>query len=124
VEGDVVADEDVDREQDIYEAIAFGLSRLTEPMLSGYSPDEIARAMGRVMRFGGPDPAFQGFLRDRVAALSDGMTRLEDADPAEFPQRSKDPSVWYVRVVGLLLTRLGVIGNYTRPVELFDLARR
>jgi hypothetical protein len=107
-------------DQDIYEAIAFGLSRLMEPMLQAYSADEIALAMGRVLRFQGPDPGFRAFVRERVGALSDGLTRLEDADPAEFPERSKDPSVWYVRVVGPVFTRLAMIGNFTRPVQLFD----
>lgn len=110
-------------DQDIYEAIAFGLSRMMEPMLQAYSADEIALAMGRVFGFQGPDPGFQAFLRDRVDVLSEGLTRLEDADSADFPQRSKDPSVWYVRVVGRMLTRLASIGNFSRPVELFDVPR-
>jgi hypothetical protein len=61
------------------------------------------------------DTGYLAWLTRRVHEVSGGMTRLEDADPAEFPFRSKDFTATYHRLVGLFVQRLVIFERATPP---------
>src|SRR3712207_3788794 len=98
----------------VHEAIAGALARLTEPDLGGFDDEQIRRAMdeayGTDVRI---NPDYLAWLGRRIGELSGGMTQLRDAQPDEFPFRSKDFSATYHRLAGLFVDRLVIFQRST-----------
>jgi hypothetical protein len=63
-------------------------------------------------------PDWLGRLRVRIQELSDGTTKLEDADKDDFLYLSKEWGAVYQRLRGLFTQRLVIIGRST-PQFLF-----
>lgn len=99
----------------VFETVAQALAGLKQPDLSGFDEVEVWNEMAQLLTPGSQE---LGRLRDRVAELSGGLTRLQDADPEEFAWRSKELGAVYQRLQGLFIDRLVIMGN-SEPQFLF-----
>lgn len=100
------------------EAVAAALADLRQPDLSGLPEEQVRAAAAQMFGEQGLRPEWLDWLRSRIVELSNGMTRLEDADSADFLYQSKEWGAVYQRLVGLFTDRLVIIGNST-PQFLF-----
>ncbi len=97
------------------EAVAAALAHLRQPDLSGLPEEQVRAATAQMFGEQGLRPEWLEWLRSRVVELSNGMTRLEDADSADFLYQSKEWGAVYQRLVGLFTDRLVIIGNSNPP---------
>ncbi|MEA2479615.1 MAG: hypothetical protein QOJ07_1537 [Thermoleophilaceae bacterium] len=104
-------------DEEVHEAAAASLARLTEPDLSAFPSDTVTFAMARAFGPTGPDPAWLERLAGRVAELSDGAVRMSEAPREDFPYVVKDPSAAYARLDGPGGEQLLVIGPFTPPFQ-------
>jgi hypothetical protein len=102
----------------VLEEAARALAELVEPDLSTFPETQVWAAMTTVLDSTDPSAGGLGRLRARIHELSAAMTRLEDADKADFSYESKEWGAIYQRLVGLFTERLVIIGR-SRPQFLF-----
>ncbi|WP_433279083.1 hypothetical protein ACQPZA_05920 [Pseudonocardia xinjiangensis] len=95
----------------VLESAARALAGLVQPDLTAFPEPRVWEAMTSVVGDGGQAGDGLGRLRARIHELSGAMTRLEDADMAEFGFRSKEFGAVYQRLVGLFTERLLIIGR-------------
>ena len=95
----------------VHEAIAAALARLRQPDLTGFPRDQVDAAVAAMFGDAGVRPEWLAWLRGRIRELSNGVTRLEDADRANFRYLSKEWGVSYQRLVGPAGDRLVIIGR-------------
>lgn len=108
-----------DRDERVYDRLATGLAALSEPDLSSLTPAEVDKAMMWAYPPTGPRPKWLDALRRRIAHDSMFQTRLEAADPGEFPFRVKEFAASYHRLVSTSgEIRLLVMGPMHPPVQL------
>lgn len=111
-------------DDEVQGTIVRALAKLTEPNLKDYfSPAEIELSLRNCFSQDGINPQWLNWLRENVFQVSGGMTRLEDADAAEFEYRSKDWVATYYRIVGLFSERLVII-QPSSPQVLFVRSRQ
>ncbi|MEP7089390.1 MAG: hypothetical protein ABI776_04715 [Nocardioidaceae bacterium] len=91
----------------VLDAIARSLAALRAPDLSGFDAMPVWRTMHELLT----DPDAWKGLEDRVKAISSGTVRLEDADSAQFPFLTHELGARYVRLRGLFVEQLAVVGN-------------
>ncbi|MFF3885596.1 hypothetical protein [Streptomyces sp. NPDC001914] len=102
----------------IYGQVAADLAAMTEPDLSAFARGDVDQAMIRVYPPSGPRPEWLEGLRRRIAHDSIFQTRLEAADPADFPFRVKEFAASYHRLANTSgETRLLVMGPMQPPVQ-------
>jgi hypothetical protein len=101
----------------IYAQAAAALAHMAEPDLSDFSKPDVDIAMARAFNQFGPHAEWLAAFRSLVQTMSGGVTRLEDADPSEFPYRIKDPATAYQRLVGETGTQLLVMGPFQPPFQ-------
>jgi hypothetical protein len=102
----------------VYETIAQALAYLEQPDLSGFPEAQVREAVNEMFSQGELSPDWLGRLRVRIQELSDGTTKLEDADKDDFLYLSKEWGAVYQRLRGLFTQRLVIIGRST-PQFLF-----
>jgi hypothetical protein len=95
----------------VHESIARALADLQQPDLSAFPEEQVREAMSGMFNGSGILPDWLDWLRNRIQELSDGMTRLEDADKDDFLYLSKEWGVAYQRLAGLFTERLVIIGR-------------
>lgn len=101
----------------IYLQASAALAQMAEPDLSAFSKPDVDMAMGRAFSQFGPRPEWLAAIRSLIHTISGGATRLEDADPSEFPFRIKDPATAYQRLIGDTGTQLLVMGPFQPPFQ-------
>jgi hypothetical protein len=107
-----------DLDDRIYDQAAADLAAMKEPDLSDFAPGRVDEAMMRAFDSSGPRPEWLDDLRSRIAEGSVFQTRLEDADPDEFPFRIKEFAASYHRLVNTSgATRLLVMGPFQPPFQ-------
>ncbi|MEU0476814.1 hypothetical protein ACFW5S_32765 [Streptomyces olivaceus] len=100
----------------IYDKAAAALAALREPDLAEFSDAEVDAAMDRAFTPVGPRQEWLDGFRRRVLDAGDGLTRLEDADPDDFPYLEKSMAVAYQRLRGPSgRSRLLVMGPFQPP---------
>lgn len=104
-------------DQEVYDRIAADLAVMRAPDLSDFSPTLVDLAMARAFTPDGPRPEWLTALQEQVSQLSNGLVRLENADRTTFPFLIKDPTTAYQLLVGIITSRLLVIGPFTPPVQ-------
>ncbi|MET7486301.1 hypothetical protein [Streptomyces sp. NPDC005538] len=110
-------DDPQDLDDRVYGRAAAALAAMREPDLSDFEPDQVDGAMLRAF-----DPSgrrqWLDDLRSRITQDSGSQTRLEDADPDEFPFRIKEFAASYHRLVNTAgATRLLVMGPFQPPFQ-------
>jgi hypothetical protein len=102
----------------IYDRIAADMAAMAEPDLSGFERSDVTKAMIRAYPPSGPRPEWLDDLRRRIARDSFFQTRLQAADPTDFPFRVKEFAASYHRLTSLSgETRLLVMGPLQPPVQ-------
>lgn len=107
-----------DLDNRIYDQAAADLAAMNEPDLSDFAPGQVDEAMVRAFDSSGPLPEWLDDLRSRIAEDSVFQTRLEDADPDEFPFKVKEFAASYHRLVNTSgATQLLVMGPFQPPFQ-------
>lgn len=109
-------------DQDVYEAVARGLTTLQVPDLSRFRRADVDAAMMRAFTFAGPDPSWLGRLEGRIASLSAGAVTVAPATAADFPAPPKTPGTAFLRLVDSSSDPpravLAAVGPFFPPVQL------
>lgn len=111
-------DDSEDLDDRVYGRAAADLAAMNEPDLSDFEPSEVDEAMLRAFETSGPRTEWLDNLRSRITRDSGSQTRLEDADPDEFPFRVKEFAASYHRLVNTSgATQLLVMGPFQPPFQ-------
>ena len=98
-------------------AIVADLAGLTEPDLTGFTPDEVRQAMGAMFGPDGLRPEWLDWIRRGIADRSGHRVSLADADRSEFAWLSKEWGAGYQRLIGPNTDQLVLIGNTAPPFQ-------
>ena len=113
-----VINDSEDLDDRVYDRAAADLAAMNEPDLSDFEPSEVDVAMLRAFEKSGPRQEWLDELRSRITRDSGSQTRLEDADPDEFPFRVKEFAASYHRLVNTSgATQLLVMGPFQPPFQ-------
>lgn len=105
-------------EATVYEASATALARMEEPELGYLESEVVLCAFLQVFGADVRDRWFSTF-RARVAELSRGSVRLEQADPNRFRFRVKGLAMYLVLIRGDITQKL-TLGPYMPPVRFWE----